>query len=99
VRSEREASRQLVGAINSLGVRRDSTAVPLLTKRLSDDDPNVAAAATAALGKIGAPAAAASAACPSAAKTAGKPSATGCPGTGGSASKASKAPTGSKWCA
>ena len=47
------ASRQLVGAINSLGVRRDAAAVPLLTTRLGDGDPNVAAAAAAALGKIG----------------------------------------------
>jgi HEAT repeat protein len=64
------ASRQLVGAINSLGVRRDSTAVSLLTKRLSDDDPNVAAAAAAALGKIGTPDAAAAL---SKALAAGKP--------------------------
>jgi len=46
-------SRQLVGVINSLGVRRDAAAVPLLTARLGDADPNVSAAAAAALGKIG----------------------------------------------
>ncbi len=48
----RLASRQLVGVVNSLGVRRDAAAVPLLGARL-DDDPNVAAATAAALGKIG----------------------------------------------
>ncbi|MFM7207354.1 MAG: HEAT repeat domain-containing protein [Planctomycetaceae bacterium] len=47
------ASRQLVGVINSLGVRRDEAAVPLVAARLGDRDPNVAAAAAAALGKIG----------------------------------------------
>lgn len=47
------ASRQLVGVINSLGVRGDAAAVPLLTTRLGDGDPNVAAAAAAALGTIG----------------------------------------------
>lgn len=47
------ASRQLVGVINSLGVRRDAAAVPLLVTRLGDGDPNVAAAAAAALGTIG----------------------------------------------
>ena len=47
------ASRQLVGVINSLGVRRDASAVPLLITRLGDGDPNVAAAAAASLGTIG----------------------------------------------
>jgi HEAT repeat protein len=47
------ASRQLTGVINSLGVRRDAAAVPLLVARLGDGDPNVAEAAAAALGKIG----------------------------------------------
>ena len=47
------ASRQLVGVINSLGVRRDVAAVPLLVARLGDGDANVAEAAAAALGKIG----------------------------------------------
>ena len=53
------ASRQLTGVINSLGVRRDAAAVPLLVTRLDDGDPNVAAAAAAALGMIGTPDAAA----------------------------------------
>lgn len=46
-------SRQLVGVINSLGVRRDASAVALLIARLGDGDPNVASAAAAAIGKIG----------------------------------------------
>lgn len=50
----------LIGMINSLGVRRDAEAVPLLTKRLQDPDQEVAAAAAVALGKIGGQAAAAS---------------------------------------
>ncbi|MFM7243595.1 MAG: HEAT repeat domain-containing protein [Planctomycetaceae bacterium] len=45
-------SRQLTGVINSLGVRRDAAAVPLLVARLGDGDPNVAGAAAAALGTI-----------------------------------------------
>jgi HEAT repeat protein len=48
----------LVGVINSIGVRRDSNAVAALSKRLSDADPQVAAAAASALGRIGTPAAA-----------------------------------------
>jgi len=48
----------LVGVINSLGNRRDAGAVGDLAKLLADADPPVAAAAAAALGKIG-PAAAA----------------------------------------
>jgi hypothetical protein len=47
------ASRQLVGVINSLGIRRDPASVPLLTGRLRDGDPNVAAASAAALAEIG----------------------------------------------
>lgn len=43
----------LVGTINSIGVRRDSEAVDLLTARLQDQDPEVAAAAAVALGHIG----------------------------------------------
>ncbi|MBL8856665.1 MAG: HEAT repeat domain-containing protein, partial [Planctomycetaceae bacterium] len=39
--------------INSLGVRRDAEALPLLTKRLQDADQEVASAAAVALGKIG----------------------------------------------
>ena len=45
--------RLLVGVINSLGVRRDAAAVPLLTKRLADADADVVRAAAAALGKVG----------------------------------------------
>ncbi len=43
----------LIGMINSLGVRRDAEALPLLTKRLQDADQEVASAAAVALGKIG----------------------------------------------
>ena len=49
----------LVGVINSLGVRRDATAVEPLTKLLADADAGVAAAAAMSLGKIGTPQAAA----------------------------------------
>jgi HEAT repeat protein len=45
----------LVGAINSLSVRRDAKAVELLASRLKDADVEVASAATAALGRIGNP--------------------------------------------
>jgi HEAT repeat protein len=48
----------LVGAINSIGVKRDAAATDLLVARLADPDAEVAAAAAAALGKIGTPAAA-----------------------------------------
>ncbi|MGB8854159.1 MAG: HEAT repeat domain-containing protein [Pirellulales bacterium] len=44
-----------IGAINSLGVRRDAGGVPLLTGLLKAEDPAVAAAAAAALGSIGTP--------------------------------------------
>ena len=56
--SETLSGRLLVGAINSLGVRRDAAAVPLLEKRLGDPDATVVVAAAAALGTIGTPAAA-----------------------------------------
>jgi HEAT repeat protein len=46
---------RLVGAINSIGARRDAAAVGLLEKRLADGDPAVATAAAAALGRIGSP--------------------------------------------
>ena len=52
------SGRLLVGVINSLGVRQDAAAVPLLATRLGDADAAVAAAAAAALGKIGTAAAA-----------------------------------------
>jgi HEAT repeat protein len=45
--------RSLIGVINSIGFRRDMRAVPGLTERLSDQDPQVASAAAVALGKIG----------------------------------------------
>ncbi len=48
----------LVGTINSIGVRRDTSAVDLLTARLQNADPEVASAAAVALGRIGSPAAA-----------------------------------------
>jgi HEAT repeat protein len=43
----------LIGAINSIGVRRDAGAVDLLAGRLPDHDTDVAAAAAVALGHIG----------------------------------------------
>ena len=43
----------LVGAIASLGVRRDAPSLSLLAQRLADADADVAAAAAMALGKIG----------------------------------------------
>jgi len=49
----------LVGVINSIGAKRDAAATDLLVARLADPDAQVAAAAAAALGKIGTPAAAA----------------------------------------
>jgi len=45
--------RLLVGAINSIGVRRDAQAVDLLTARVRDQDAEVASAAAVALGRIG----------------------------------------------
>jgi len=45
--------RLLIGAINSIGVRRDAKAVDGLTQRLKDADAEVASAAAAALGRIG----------------------------------------------
>ena len=49
--------RELIGVINSLGVRADADAVPLLLTRLSGADDAVGEAAAAALGRIGGPAA------------------------------------------
>lgn len=43
----------LVGIINSIGVRRDAKAVPQLTTKMKDGDPQVACAAADALGRIG----------------------------------------------
>ncbi len=45
--------RPLVGVIGSIGVRKDAAAVPALTRRLRDADPDVAQAAARALGRIG----------------------------------------------
>lgn len=45
--------RLLVGAINSIGVRRDAQAVATLTRRLADNNAEVASAAAVALGRIG----------------------------------------------
>lgn len=53
------SGRLLVGVINSIGVRRDKDATDLLAARLGDADVEVAAAAAAALGRIGTPATAA----------------------------------------
>jgi HEAT repeat protein len=49
--------RLLTGVIQSVGVRRDAQAVPALAKHLGATDPEVAAAAAVALGRIGTPAA------------------------------------------
>ncbi len=43
----------LVGVINSIGVRRDSGAVELLTAKLKDQDSGIATAAAVALGHVG----------------------------------------------
>ncbi len=43
----------LIGTINSIGVRRDSGAVELMSTRLKDKDADVASAAAVALGRIG----------------------------------------------
>jgi len=43
----------LIGAINSIGVRRDENAVDVLAARLADPDAEVASAAAVALGRIG----------------------------------------------
>jgi HEAT repeat protein len=43
----------LVGAINSIGVRRDANSVDVLSTRLQDKDAEVASAAAVALGRIG----------------------------------------------
>jgi len=51
--SETLEGRLLIGMINSIGVRRDSSSVEVLTARLHDKDRDVAAAAAVALGRIG----------------------------------------------
>jgi HEAT repeat protein len=45
--------RQLIGVINSIGVRRDENAVEALADRLTDGDVAVVSSAAAALGQIG----------------------------------------------
>ncbi|MCS7306867.1 MAG: HEAT repeat domain-containing protein [Thermoguttaceae bacterium] len=50
---DRLEGRLLIGVINSLAVRRDIQAVGKLQKCLQDQDPDVAAAAAVALGRIG----------------------------------------------
>ena len=47
------AGRQKAGVINSLGVREDKEAVPLVAPLVKDADPEVAASAMYALGRIG----------------------------------------------
>jgi HEAT repeat protein len=49
--------RQLIGVINSIGVRRDAEAVAALVSKLADTDPEIVAASAYTLGKIGDPAA------------------------------------------
>ena len=53
------SGRLLVGVINTIGVRGDAAAIPLLEAKLADADGEVAAAAAAALARIGTPQAAA----------------------------------------
>ena len=48
----------LIGAINSIGVRRDAKATDVLVQKLKDADADVASASAAALGRIGGPQAA-----------------------------------------
>jgi HEAT repeat protein len=43
----------LVGTLNSMGVRRDSAAIETLASRVTHKDPEVAAAAAVALGRVG----------------------------------------------
>ncbi len=50
--SESLQGRLLIGALNSIGVRRDADSVPALIKRLDDADAQVAGAAALALGRI-----------------------------------------------
>jgi len=45
--------RLLIGTINSIGVRRDTRAVPALAQKLKEADVDVASAAAVALGRIG----------------------------------------------
>lgn len=56
--SESLQGKLLIGTLNSIGVRRDTSAVDLLAARLKDQDAEIASAAAVALGKIGSAAAA-----------------------------------------
>ncbi len=51
--AESVQGRQLVGVLNSIGVRRDAKAVGHLVRRVADQDSEVASAAAVALGRIG----------------------------------------------
>ena len=51
--ASRLQGRLLVGVVTSIGMRRDAKAVDLLSKKLTDADAEVAAAAAVALGRIG----------------------------------------------
>ena len=51
--SESLQGRLLIGTINSIGVRRDASAVETMSIRLKDKDADVASAAAVALGRIG----------------------------------------------
>ena len=51
--AEKLHGRLLIGVIDSMGVRRDSRAVAVLTRKLDDIDPQVSSAAAVSLGKIG----------------------------------------------
>ncbi len=57
--AERWRGPALVGAINSLGIRRDAKAIGLLARHLAGPSAEVAAASAESLGKIGTPEAAA----------------------------------------
>ncbi len=51
--TDKLTGRLLIGALNSIGVRRDADSVPALIKRLDDQAADVAGAAALALGRIG----------------------------------------------
>ena len=51
--SESLEGKLLIGTINSMGVRRDSGAVEVMSTRLKDKDADIASAAAVALGRIG----------------------------------------------
>jgi len=51
--SKKLTGKQLIGVINTLGDRRDENAVDIISKYMTDKDPDVVNAAIDALGKIG----------------------------------------------